>query len=338
MLSGTAILRVSKGVALEQHLLPTWNRPRIASVGASMSTNRLPFLGALVLVAAACTPGAASPPSSSDAPGPSPSPATPAASPVTGGIEHPAGPSDIVLRYEEGGGFLMPSFLVTQAPIFTLYGDGTIVFRPAPPDVMPEPVNGVITDIPFRTARLSADQIQQLLEFAITEGGLGLASRDLYENPMVADAGTAKFTIRAGGMDKQFEVYALGIDAAGVPDKTLRASFLRLAERLRAIDQGGSLPSAEYAPEQYRGILMDGAGIQGAQPIAWPWPGIKVADFSMPGDEEGPAFPTRTMSPEEIAATGVTGGAGGFQGLLLDGPDGKQYSFAVRPLLPDETR
>ena len=49
--------------------------------------------------------------------------------PAFGAIEHPTGPTDVVLRYEEGGGFVMPAFLATQAPHFTLYGDGTIVFR-----------------------------------------------------------------------------------------------------------------------------------------------------------------------------------------------------------------
>jgi hypothetical protein len=42
------------------------------------------------------------------------------------------------------------------------------------------------------------------------------------------------------------------------------------------------------------------------------------------------------MTPEEIEATGVTDAAGGFNGLLVTGPDGKLYSIAARPLLPDE--
>nr|MBA2757141.1 hypothetical protein [Chloroflexota bacterium] len=45
------------------------------------------------------------------------------------GIEHATGATDIVLRYEEGGGFVMPSFLATNVPHFTLYGDGTVIFR-----------------------------------------------------------------------------------------------------------------------------------------------------------------------------------------------------------------
>ena len=33
------------------------------------------------------------------------------------------------LRYEEGGGFMMAGFAATQIPHFTLYGDGTVIFK-----------------------------------------------------------------------------------------------------------------------------------------------------------------------------------------------------------------
>jgi hypothetical protein len=299
-----------------------------------MHKTRLPLVGAIVLLVAACTGTPAGNPGGSAPPAPS-TPSSP--SPEGGAIEHPTGAKDVILRYEEGGGFVMPAFLVTQAPIFTLYGDGTIVFRPQPADGGLAPEGGVIKEVPFRTARLSEDQIQLLLEFAISGGGLGLAVKDLYENPMIADAGTATFTIRAGGLDKQVGVYALGLDDPQVPDRALRVAFNRLAERLRTIDQGGSIPTEEYEPHAYRGVLLDGAGMQGPPPLAWPWPDIDISEFGMPGDEQGPVFPTRVMTPDEIAATGVTDGTGGFQGLLIDGPDGKLYAFAARPLLPDET-
>lgn len=296
-----------------------------------MNTLRLPSLAVIALAVVACSGGAPTQPSGSPPPSPGNSP-----SPAVGEIDHPTGATDIVLRYEEGGGFVMPAFFITLAPQFTLYGDGTIVFRPPPPDVIGEPENGVIKEVPFRTARLSEEQVQALLEFAISEGGLGIAVKDHYDNPMVADAGTATFTIQAGGLDKQVNVYALGHDAPDVPDRAVRAAFGRLAERLRSIDQGGALPSEPYQPHAFRGVLMDGAGMQGAAPIDWPWPEIDVADFSMPGDEQGPAFPSRVMTAAEISATGVSGGEGGFQGLLINGPDGKVYLFGARPLLPDE--
>jgi hypothetical protein len=295
-----------------------------------MHTKRLPLVGVLAMVVAACS-GASAPTSSGS---PSASPAS-SPSPAVGEIDHPTGATDVVLRYEEGGGFLMPAFIVTMAPIFTLYGDGTIVFRPQT-DTFPEPVNGVTREVPFKTGNITEAQIQQLLEFAISQGGLGLAVKDQYDNPMVADAGTATFTLRADGEEKKVSIYALGMDDPQVPDRAIRAAFQRLAERLRAIDQGGAFPAATYEPAGYRTFLMDGFAGDGVTAVSWPWPAIKTSDFFKGGDEDMPAFPMRTMTPAEIEATGVEDASGGFNGLLVTGPDGKLYSIAARPLLPDE--
>ena len=105
-----------------------------------MSTSRrlLP-LAAVALLAAACSSTGA-PPSSPTNPSGSPvtSPSSsPSASPTVAGLEHPTGKSDILLRYEEGGGFVMPAFLASRTPIFTLYGDGTIVFQRYTEDAPP---------------------------------------------------------------------------------------------------------------------------------------------------------------------------------------------------------
>ena len=88
-------------------------------------------LAALVLVLAACSSSGASsaPPAASGAPSSPPSGA-PSASPDTvGAIEHKTGPTDVILRYDEGGGFVPPAWTAAQAPAFTLYGDGTLIFR-----------------------------------------------------------------------------------------------------------------------------------------------------------------------------------------------------------------
>jgi hypothetical protein len=294
-----------------------------------MSYRRLPLIAAAIVIAGACTGQPGSSPGTSASPDPS---GQPSAEPV-GAIDHPTGATDIVLRMEEGGGFVPVEFVLTQTPQFTLYGDGTIIFQ-APPSEAPPPAggNGVVRQEPLRVGRLTEAEIQALLEFAIADGGLGLASKDLYDNPMVADAPTTTFTIHAGGLDKTFGVVALGIDSPDVPNKALRAQFLELAERLRP-DEGDPVGEA-FIPERYRGILVEGRG-GGAD---WPWPDIGIDEFTMPGDEEGPAFPSRVMTPAEIEATGVTEPYGGFQNLLIEAPDGTAYAFVARPLLPDETR
>ena len=43
------------------------------------------------------------------------------------------------------------------------------------------------------------------------------------------------------------------------------------------------------------------------------------------------------MTPEQVAALGVDGPEGGFQNLMLTGPDGvTTYRSRLRPLLPGE--
>ena len=108
--------------------------------------------------------------------------------PATGAIEHATGATDVVLRLDEGGGFMIRGGGSMLVPPFTLYGDGTVVFRN--PTLEPPPAVGpVMVANPLRTARLDEDQIQELLNFALTEGGLGVAKLQ-YDNPMIADAGT----------------------------------------------------------------------------------------------------------------------------------------------------
>lgn len=289
------------------------------------------LVGFVALLVAACGGGAPSPPvGGSGSPG---VPGSPSAQPPTGEIDHRTGATDLVLRLEEGGGFVPMGYLVTQAPTFSLYGDGTVVFRNQFAE--PIPPGPVIRDAPFRIARLSEEQIQGLLQFALADGGLALA-RPSYENPMIADAGTSIFTVNAGGIDKVVSVYALGLDAPDVPDAAARTAFTRLAERLRDFDQGGSIETQAYVPERYRGVLYDAFG--GAEPVPWPWPDIEPDDFVAQDDPEVPAsgFPHRVMTADEVAALALDDIEGGFQGVTLELPDGSRFSFALRPLLPDE--
>jgi len=230
---------------------------------------------------------------------------------------------------------VMPAFLATQAPAFTLYGDGTIIFRNQLLDPL-EPVGSVYPMHPFRTARLSEEQVQDLLTSALGEFGLGVARPD-YPNDQVADAGTAVFTVNAGGLQKTVSVYALGLEVDGMADAAARAGFARLAERLQNIDSGGVFETTVYAPDRYRGILLDGQpGVPDAR--AWPWPDIAPADFVSNADPNAFQLPARIMSTEEVEPLAIEPFEGGFQGLTLLGPDdGKVYSFSLRPLLPDET-
>jgi hypothetical protein len=260
----------------------------------------------------------------------------PAASPAVGAIEHKTGARDIVLQYDEGGGFVMASFLAASVPHFTLYGDGTVVFRN--PALEAPPAQGsVFVANPLRTAKLSEEQIQDLLVYALAEGGLA-GARPTYNNDMVADASTALFTIEAGGIKKTVSIYALGMELDGGADAPARAAFRKLADRLADFDQGGSIETAVYQPTAYRGVLFESQGVTAPDVRDWPWPDLTTADFKPDADPNGNQFPHRVMTAAEVDLLGVTDYLGGFQNLVLRGDDAKMYTMALRPLLPGEDK
>lgn len=289
----------------------------------------LPFVVASVaLIAAACSSGGAPPSSASSSPTPAP---------TIAGIDHPTGATDVVLQFEEGGGFVPIDFLANQAPLFTLYGDGRIIFQQTLAS-FPEPgPDGVIRGNPWRTAQLDAAQVEELLAFALREGGLG-AARDKYEAQGVADAANSIFTIDAGGLKKTVVVNALGFEANAGPDDAARRGFKLLADRLRDFDRGGSIESDVYLPDNIRAVLIEREGDPAAKPMAWPWPKLTMADFKANINGEGATqFPHRTVTAVEVQDLGLGDITGGVQGVTVTGPDGKVYWMVLRPLLPNET-
>lgn len=297
--------------------MPRHQRPSAAGL-AGLS------LAAVALIAACNATGS-----------PTPTGPTPTGSPVPtvdpNLIEHPTGSTDLILRFDEAGGFVAPSFFVSQGPAFSLYGDGTVIFRD-PTAKPPVAIGRVVPGIPWQVIRLDEVQIQALLEFAIGPGGIGVA-KATYELP-VADAPTATFTIFANGTRKTVSVNGLGLgaDQPG-PDRNVLDALLALKTRLATFgkDVAGEAP---WVPDRYRGVLI-GDGVPPA--IAWPWPAIQAAEFIEHRGPTDPPFRLRTLTPADAAALGVKGFEGGLQGLVLQSPDGTAlYEFGLRPLWPDE--
>lgn len=290
---------------------------------------------AMALLAVACSSGGALPSSSGGPSTSAPPAASPSVTPDADAIAHPTGATDVVLRYDELGGFVMASFAATMVPPFTMYGDGTIVFRD--PTLEYPPVEGSVGKAnPMRTAKLTEEQIQDVLKLALGEGGLATAKPE-YRNDMVADAGTAVFTIDAGGVEKTVSVYALGIDPqAGSPDAAARAGFAKLAQALTGIEKGGVITATDYEPAAYRGVLIDSGGMQAPDARPWPWDDIEPTDFQPDADPNGLQIPHLTLTSAQVEALGITDYAGGLQNVPLTGSDGGAYTLSVRPLLPDE--
>lgn len=294
------------------------------------------LIPAMAIVVAACSGGGASaPPTSGPTTGPSSIPSDgPAGSPVGDVVDHATGATDVVLRYDLGPGFVMAGFAATMVPPFTLYGDGTVIYRDPALEIPPAQGSAFVMN-PMRIARLSEAQVQELLIFALGEGGLAAARAD-YQNVMVADAGTAIFTIRAGGIEKTVSVYALGLDTQGGADAPARAAFLKLAERLTSLDKGGAVSSGVYVPATYRAVLLEAPGIVAPDVRTWPWDDVAIADFKPSADPNGLQFPYLDMTAQQLDLLEVTDYEGGYQGLVITGPDGLPYTLNVRPLLPEE--
>lgn len=284
------------------------------------------LLAMLIFAVAACSGAAGTqPPAGSTAPSGGPSqPAT---------IDHPTGATDVVLRFEEGGGFVPPGFLLTEAPTFTLYGTGMVIFRD--PAAQPGPPAAGAWKLPrMKTATLTEGDVQALLRFALGPGGLAVA-RPHYDPGTVADAGTATFTIRASGMTKTVSVVALEIATPTGADGTVVRALLSLRDRLLATGRALGSP-ADWVPARYRAVLIDGGSTDTSPSIPWPWPTLTPADFRAPADPGRPSFPTHVLTADEARAIGLTGFEGGLEGVRVVAPSGTIYGLVLRPLLPDE--
>jgi len=302
--------------------------------------NRPVTAAVVALLVAACSGGTASPPTrGSSAPSNPPPTTAPTASPAAtvGAVDHLTGATHVLLRLEQGGGFAPMELNASQAPIFTLYGNGVVIFKPKV-ETFPEPdAAGVVHSIPWRTASLDEVQIQELLAFAIGPGGLGTA-RESYIQGGVADMPNTIFTLKAGGLDKTVVVNALADGTGEGPDAAARAAFSKVFQRLSDFDAGGTISTDVYQPDAYRGVLVPRDPQPGVAPQAWPWPALKVIDFKENPNAEGAvAFPHRALSKADIDALGVKDVVGGLQNIVLSGTDGKVYTLITRPLLPDES-
>lgn len=259
---------------------------------------------------------------------------SPTAQPTIGqdGIEHPTGSTDVILRMEQGGGFVPMGFMVTQAPEFTLYGDGTVLIKPLEDPDLPQGFD--VAQPRFLQGHLDDETVQSLLEFALGQGRLAVA-RDRYEDPMLADASTTIFTVNAGGITKTVSVYALSEVVEPGRDAVDRAAFAELAELLRSFEtraRGGELGEVVlYEPSHYRVTLMESFGEQPAEPLEWPWDDVTPDDFA-PTDEF--TFPVAILTADDVAElTDVP--SGGHPGIAVD-YEGTTWMLGVRPLLPDE--
>jgi hypothetical protein len=290
---------------------------------------------ALVAVTSACSAVPGATPTPSVPPTPTPVP-TPTPSPTFGPdqVEHPTGATDIVLRMESGGGFVPINFFITQAPAFTLYGDGTVIFQQID-NRNGDPFGGQ-ANLPWLVGHLDEAQMQSILQFALTTGRLANAKEN-YDEGGIADAPSTFFTINAGGVDKTVNVYALGIEGQPGPDTVDRQGFSQLAEVLNNIPAQPGIDVGDVQPYDaalYKVVLLENFGQPAVQPKDWPWDDLTPADW--PANADDPGSRIKMLDKEHLAKL-LDVPNGGHIGVWVTEPDGTTVvQLGVRPLLPDE--
>lgn len=248
---------------------------------------------------------------------------------ASGAIVHATGATDVLLRYDHGPDVDQPG------PEFTLYGDGTIIFRDETATVA-SPDGPIVRASRFSVGRLTEDRVQSLLRFALTEGGLRIARSDYEtggEGCIPPFSGTWVYTLRAGGIDRRAE-------SRGCED-----TFGLVARRLRSVAE--SVSAEAWSPGAYVGSLLEAKALveDGWLPkvpddaLPWPWPGLEPDAFDWRVDaDRGEREGRRVLTADEAAVFGLSDDGGVVQRANLLGPDGTTvYVLSMRPALPDET-
>ncbi|CAN5130730.1 hypothetical protein BH20ACT24_BH20ACT24_04790 [soil metagenome] len=255
----------------------------------------------------------------------------------SGPIDHPAGPTDLVLRLEECCGFLPVPAALKQVPSFSLYGDGRLVTQGPQIEIYPSPALSSL-----QVTQLDEAGTQAILRAARAAGLFGPDRH--YEIPTILDAPTSTFTLVSAGARHVVSAYALGMEGGSdLPAEELEARRALTEFRGQLFDLRRWLPDGSVGQEtqllfeEIRVFVTAGAPPEEPelkQPaIEWPL-SSSLAGFGEPlasrssmrcGSVEGAELDA--LLPRALEANDLTPWRS--EGLL--------YSLVFRPLLPDES-
>ena len=253
-------------------------------------------------------------------------------------IAHPTGPRDLIVRYEQTGGFVAPDFLVTRYPIVSVYGDGTAITEGPVDAIYPGPAMPNL-----QVTRLTEAGIQQLLLRARDAGLLGADAS--YDVTNVADAPTAEFTVVAAGATHHVTAYALGLTAGtGLEPSAIaaRAKLQAFADALGDLQRTvgtDATPAGAYVFDAIRIYVRSGPPMLSdpslaREPLSWPL-STPLATFGAPGTGSMTNARCGAVSGADLAllqpllpkATQITGWKSA----------GEVFTLFLLPLLPDQT-
>lgn len=256
-----------------------------------------------------------------------------------GGISYPTVADQVVLRIEQGGGFVTLQYNLTNTPLFSLFGDGLVVTPGAQIEIYPGPALPTLTQ-----QRLSADAIQQLLRAAL-DAGLN-TDRNFTDlgSVGISDAATTTFTLTVDGQTHTTKVYALselGPKPDGMSQDEYQArqdlsAFQTKATDLSWLPQDAISDQGTYQPSALRLFVSDYQPDPSLAepPVEWPLsPGL--ATFGDPLQN----------GMNEIRCGAVVADAAATLLPLVEGANqltpwtsgGTRYGILFRPLLPDES-
>ena len=237
-----------------------------------------------------------------------------------GGVQHPTGADDVVLRIGYEGGFVPAEYIFMDLPVLLVTGDGRAIVQGPQIEIYPGPL---LPNVQQRT--ISEAGIQALL--ALAEEHDLLRDVTYADDPTIADAPFTVVTISANGNTFEHKVYALGIAGDDTDEARARlASFVEQASDLVTAAGAGTLgPEEPFAAESYliRATVADESTIGGdIAPTVVDWPAdapVRLADAG-----ECATVPAETFAELFAAANQLT--------WFVDG--GVTYQLIVKPRLP----
>jgi hypothetical protein len=252
------------------------------------------------------------------------------------GTTTPTGSDPVVLRIEQGGGFVPVQYNLTRMPMLTLYGDGLYISPGPQIEIYPGPALPALAQ-----QRLTPEAVQLLIQAAIDAG---LDSDHSYTTMMVSDAPTTTFTLTVDGQTRTTDVYALDFDMDGAKGMTKDeeqarndlAAFQAKATDLSWLPSGSVTDEGMYEPSSLRifsGPYQPDENLQ-QSPIAWPLtPGL--AEFGDSAENAIGGMRCGTVAAD--AAATLLPLAEQANQLTPWTSDGERYGLWFRPLLPDES-
>ena len=238
---------------------------------------------------------------------------------VAGGIDHPTGADEVVVRIAYEGGFVPVEVAFLNLPTLLVTGDGQAIVQGPIAEIYPGPL------LPNMQARpVTEAGIQDLLVLAEDHGLLADVE---YTNPTnIADAPDTVVEIAANGETFVHRAYALGISDETDPARAALADFVAQATGDWLYGDNPELgPEAPYTSDTSLIRASEVGDYTGdVEPTVVDWPAdasVRLADAgecaAVPAAEVGDLFADANQ-------------------LTFFAEDGITYQLTVKPLLPGD--